>query len=161
MEKQKTLYRKPGCMSVGRRDGPSDDQRSKGDFRDLCMGPLTNLRCHPVTWKSLLKNLDKAQWVWFTLFPWWFHLIFTSGRWDEPHGGGDSEAGDRHSEWGQCDCAAGNGGSQEVVQTSGYFQLTAVTLWEEVDSAAWMATENHLCWSFVLSGQLRWVAENR
>lgn len=57
-------------------------------------------------------------------------------------GGGDSEAGD-HSEWGQCRCAAGNGGSQEVVQTS-CTEPTASLPWEEVDLLAWMATENHL-----------------
>lgn len=62
MEKQKTLYQQARLHERGAAEMVLQMiSASKGDFRDLCMGPLTNTEMSPCDMKSLLKNLDKAQ----------------------------------------------------------------------------------------------------
>lgn len=62
MEKQKTLYQQARLHERGAAEMVLQMiSASKGDFRDLCMGPLTNTEMLPCDMKSLLKNLDKAQ----------------------------------------------------------------------------------------------------
>lgn len=51
------------------------------------------------------------------------------GRWDESHGGWDTEAGNCHSQWRQCWCATGKMASGDGAEVLGYFHWTGQFSW--------------------------------